>query len=127
MQIRIEKTLPSLAAVEALDETLRAFPAFRGLSTSPGLVILHLDERAAPADQAQLEAAARGFDATKPTPTQERRAHSLASLHAAAQPAVGVALADLTADQARALLACLLYKNRAVSDDGSIRPLAEWL
>lgn len=126
MQIRIEKNLPSLTAIEGLDETLRAFASFRGLSTSPGVVVIHLDERAAPDEQAQIEAAVRSFDASRPTPTQTKRDENLANIRAAAQSAVGAGLDDLTSAQVRSLLACLLYKNQAVSDDGKIRALGEW-
>jgi hypothetical protein len=127
MHLKIEKNLPSLAAVEGLDETLRAFAAFRGLSTRPGVAIVYLDDRATPLQQAEIEAAARRFDATQLTARQQRRAENLASIRATAQSAVDVALADLTAAQVRSLLACLLYQHQAVTDDGKIRPLAEWL
>ena len=127
MQIKIEKNLPNLTAIEGLDESLRAFAFFRGLSTRPGIVIAYLDDRATPTDQAQIEAAVRSFDATQLTPAQQQRVQNLANIRATAQSAVGVALIDLTAAQVRSLLACLLYKNHAVSDDGKIRPLPDWL
>jgi len=127
MQIKIEKNLPSLTAVEGLDETLRAFAFFRGLSTRPGFVIVHLDDTATPTEQAQIESAVRSFDAAQLTARQQQRVQNLANIRAVAQSAVGVALVDLTAAQVRSLLACLLYKNHAVSDDGKIRTLADWL
>jgi hypothetical protein len=127
MQIKIDKNLPTLTAVEGLDETLRAFAVFRGLSTKPGVVTAHLDDQATPIEQAQIESAIRNFDAAQLTPTQQQRAQNIAAIRTTAQSSVGVALVDLTAAQVRSLLACLLYKNRAVTDDGKIRPLTDWI
>jgi hypothetical protein len=44
-----------------------------------------------------------------------------------AQSAVGLPLTDLSAPQVKALLACLLYHAGGVKDDGTVRPLGEWI
>lgn len=43
-----------------------------------------------------------------------------------AQSAVGVSITALTAAQARALLAILLYQTGAIDLSGTVRPLNEW-
>lgn len=44
-----------------------------------------------------------------------------------AQSAVGVNLVDLTVAQQKALLVILLYKNGAISVNGTVNPLAQWV
>jgi hypothetical protein len=44
-----------------------------------------------------------------------------------AQSAVGVSIDVLTAAQRNALIACLLYKEGAITTAGVVRPLGEWL
>lgn len=44
-----------------------------------------------------------------------------------AQTAVGVTLNNLTAAQVKALLAILLYKAGGVNNDGTVRPLSQWV
>ena len=41
--------------------------------------------------------------------------------------AEGVLITDLTNVQVRALVACLLWKNGALTNDGHIKPLSEWV
>lgn len=60
--------------------------------------------------------------------TQDKIDHAAirALVVSAAQTAVGVSLANLTAAQVRALMAILLYQAGGVTPDGKVRPLGQW-
>lgn len=60
----------------------------------------------------------------KPVGTQLQARNGVVTV---AQSAVGVGLGALTAQQQRALLACLLYKAGALDENLTVQPLEEWL
>lgn len=77
-------------------------------------------------DAAALTTAEAAYDAAQAT-AQSDAAALRSQVITLAQSAVGVTLANLTAAQVRALVAILLRKEGALSADGTIRPLAQWV
>jgi hypothetical protein len=75
---------------------------------------------------AQLEAASAAYDAAaaaRAAAAQQLR-QQVVTL---AQSAVGVRIDQLTAAQVRALVAILLRESGGLANDGTIRPLAQWV
>ena len=60
-------------------------------------------------------------------PEEQDAAQARQTLLAAAQSAVGVAVADLTTVQMRALLGVLLYVAGGLDKDTKVKPLAQWV
>lgn len=82
------------------------------------------------ADEAAIAAVVAAHDPTAIAVAEDAEqaavASNLLAVKALAQSAVGVALADLTAGQVKALLAVLLWSHGAIGSGGRIRPLVEW-
>ncbi len=60
-------------------------------------------------------------------PAEKRMKSRQSAVKTIAQSAVGGALTELTAAQRNALMACLLFKAEALTDDLKIKPLSDWL
>lgn len=120
-----EIVLPQrLYKLRALNAELRAItPRVRGVSSTPARVWVNADETISDAEIDQIFAAAAAHNASAVTPREQNQAN----LGAAAQSSVGAAFDSLTPVQVRALLALLLYRAGALNDDGTVRPLGEWL
>jgi hypothetical protein len=60
-------------------------------------------------------------------PDEQDASQSLQTLQSAAQSTVGVAAADWTNIQMRALLALLIWKAGGLDKDTKVKPLAQWV
>jgi hypothetical protein len=109
------------------------------LAPGPGERVIALPDDRAGALRAALDALAAGQEITydEAAGTFAARPRTLSAAEqadqaaralvvAAAQSAVGVNIAALTAGQVRALLAVLLYKAGAIDAQGVVQPLAGW-
>lgn len=85
------------------------------------LRVIELDDATEPARVDMLQAALDKFG----TGPEWSALHS--QVISAAQSAVGVSLGSLTAGQRNALMALVLWDKRAIANDGTIRPLAQWV
>lgn len=127
-EIEVARTIPAGEPFEALDAILRAqYPAYRGMMSGRGVVRAQVTDRATEQDRAGITQAILTFDITTKSPEQEAKAQNLDRIKTAAQAAVGVALADLTTGQIKALMAVLLWRAGGVNTDGTVKPLGEWL
>lgn len=79
-----------------------------------------------PPTDAALLAAITAYDAAQATQAAEATAlrQQVVSL---AQSAVGQSIAGLTAAQVRALLALLLFNAGAITAQGTVKPLSDWV
>jgi len=110
--------------IEELHTRIEAVAPIYGITELDGVYSIQFKPEATEIEQAEANAILAAFD---PVATDTSRAAVLGKIRTLAQSTVGVALADLTQAQLKALVAVLLWESGAVDLDGRIRPLREWV
>ena len=112
--------------MEKLDADIRAAVAtFGGLSRGRDRtrLTLHFENNTTDEQIATAQGMVTSHDPNSKTPEQQARL----DLKVVAQSAVGVAYADLTTAQLKALLAVLIMESGGLANDLTIKPLAAWV
>lgn len=111
--------------IELLGEELRAALPNKcfGALGRKGLYFAHMADNAAAGDNTTALNVATAHNGAALTATDTLREQ----IKTVAQSAVGVAYDQLTAAQVRALVAILLWKQGALNNDGTVKPLGQWV
>lgn len=112
-------------ALKQLFPTADPLRDWRVQDNGSGAAIVMWNLQATQPTPAQLQAASDAYDVAA-----AQAASDASTLHTqvvtVATTAVGTLITNLTANQVRALLAVLLWKQNALTPLGAVRPLAEW-